>query len=72
MANIQISDLDPVQTEFYELSDLELEAIVGGKGNAQDVLEGAATGAAIGSAIGGPGGAAVGAVVGGLVGLLSN
>jgi hypothetical protein len=31
MNNIQIADFQQVQTEFYELSELELEAIVGGK-----------------------------------------
>ncbi len=31
MARIQIADLAQVQTEFDELSDLELEAIIGGK-----------------------------------------
>ena len=30
MARIQIADLAQVQTEFNELSDLELEAIIGG------------------------------------------
>lgn len=32
MANITISDLQPIEVEFAELSDLELEAIMGGKG----------------------------------------
>ena len=31
MANIQIPDLQQVQTEFDELSDMELETVVGGK-----------------------------------------
>ena len=31
MANIQILDLELVQTEFAELSDMELETVVGGK-----------------------------------------
>ena len=33
MANIQITDLAQVENQFAELSDLELEAIIGGKGN---------------------------------------
>lgn len=32
MANIQITDLAQVENQFAELSDLELEAIIGGKG----------------------------------------
>ena len=32
MANINISNLQPTEIEFSELSDLELEAVVGGKG----------------------------------------
>ncbi|MEA5564979.1 MULTISPECIES: hypothetical protein [unclassified Anabaena] len=32
MANITISDLQPVELEYAELSDLELEIIMGGKG----------------------------------------
>jgi bacteriocin-like protein len=32
MANIQIADLAQVENQFDELSDLELEAIIGGKG----------------------------------------
>jgi bacteriocin-like protein len=35
MANIKINELQPLEFEFEELSDLELEAIVGGK-NARD------------------------------------
>lgn len=31
MANITISELRPIETEFEELSDLQLEAVVGGK-----------------------------------------
>ena len=31
MANIQIADLAQVENQFDELSDLELEAIIGGK-----------------------------------------
>ena len=31
MANIKINNLEPLEIEFTELSDLELEAIVGGK-----------------------------------------
>lgn len=33
MAQITISDLHPVENEFAELSDLELESVVGGKRN---------------------------------------
>lgn len=32
MANIIISNLNPVEVEFSELSDLELEIVMGGKG----------------------------------------
>jgi hypothetical protein len=32
MANIAISDLNSVELEFAELSNLELEAVMGGKG----------------------------------------
>ncbi len=32
MANININNLQPTEIEFSELSDLELEAVVGGKG----------------------------------------
>lgn len=32
MANLKINDLQPLESEFAELSDLELEAIAGGKG----------------------------------------
>ncbi len=32
MANIKINKLEPLEIEFAELSDLELEGIVGGKG----------------------------------------
>lgn len=32
MAQITISDLNPIENEFAELSDLELESVVGGKG----------------------------------------
>lgn len=31
MAQITISDLHPIENEFAELSDLELESVVGGK-----------------------------------------
>ncbi|MDB9450621.1 bacteriocin [Dolichospermum circinale] len=31
MANIQIADLAQVENQFDKLSDLELEAIIGGK-----------------------------------------
>jgi hypothetical protein len=31
MANITISNLNPVEVEFSELSDLELEVVMGGK-----------------------------------------
>jgi hypothetical protein len=31
MANIQIADLAQVENQFDELSDLEIEAIIGGK-----------------------------------------
>ncbi|WP_161942198.1 hypothetical protein [Nodularia spumigena] len=31
MANIQIFDLELVQTEFAELSHMELESIIGGR-----------------------------------------
>lgn len=31
MANIQILDLELVQTEFSELSHMELESIIGGR-----------------------------------------
>lgn len=31
MTNITISELRPIETEFEELSDLELEAVLGGK-----------------------------------------
>ncbi|MFM6265891.1 MAG: Blp family class II bacteriocin [Dolichospermum sp.] len=67
MANIQIADLAQVENQFDELSDLELEAIIGGKGNVNQVLGGAASGAGIGGAIGGPLGAGIGAVAGGLL-----
>ena len=33
MANIQITDLAQIENQFAELSDLELEGVVGGKGN---------------------------------------
>jgi bacteriocin-like protein len=33
MANIQIADLAEIENQFDELSDLELEAIIGGKGS---------------------------------------
>lgn len=45
MANIKINELQPLEFEFEELSDLELEAIVGGK-KAKDVI-GAAVGVGI-------------------------
>ncbi len=31
MANITISELLPIETEFEELSDLEMESVAGGK-----------------------------------------
>ncbi|MCC5669079.1 Blp family class II bacteriocin [Nostoc sp. CHAB 5784] len=71
MAKIQIAELAQVQTEFDELSDLELEAIVGGRANTDDILAGAIAGAAGGAAIGGAIGGAIGAVIGGLLGLFS-
>jgi hypothetical protein len=37
MAQITISDLHPIENEFAELSDLELESVVGGKGG-KDIL----------------------------------
>ncbi|MFM6074778.1 MAG: Blp family class II bacteriocin [Dolichospermum sp.] len=68
MANIQIADLAQVENQFDELSDLELEAIIGGKkGKVNQVLGGAASGAKIGSVIGGPLGGGIGAVAGGLL-----
>ncbi|MDJ0579141.1 hypothetical protein [Crocosphaera sp.] len=39
MANIVISDLKPVELDYTELSDLELESIVGGKWNWKKILE---------------------------------
>ena len=59
MANITINDLQP--TELVELSDLELEAIVGG-GRFRKIFGGAA------ATIGGIIGAYVGSAIGGLVG----
>ena len=38
MANITISNLEPAELEYTELSDLELEAVVGGK-EAEPYLE---------------------------------
>lgn len=32
MVSIQITELEQVQTEFEELSDTELETVIGGKG----------------------------------------
>ncbi|MGB3421575.1 MAG: Blp family class II bacteriocin [Dolichospermum sp.] len=72
MANIQIADLAQVENQFDELSDLELEAIIGGKGNVNQVLSGGAAGASIGGAIGGPLGAGIGAVAGGLLAYFLN
>ncbi|MFM6224488.1 MAG: Blp family class II bacteriocin [Dolichospermum sp.] len=67
MANIQIADLAQVENQFDELSDLELEAIIGGKGDVNQVLDGAASGAKIGFVIGGSLGAGIGAFAGGLL-----
>lgn len=62
MANIKINDLQPAQPAgFIDLSDLELEAIVGGGGFRKIFGRAAST---IGSVIGGY----VGGFIGGLVG----
>lgn len=40
MADIQVSDLRPVELEFEELSDMELEAVVGGKSKTKIDVDG--------------------------------
>jgi uncharacterized membrane protein len=66
MANITISELAPVETEFAELSDMELESVVGGGkvGRAIGNVVGTVVGAVVGGPIGGTIGGAIGAEIG--------
>jgi len=67
MSNIKINDLKPAEFQLSELSDLELDSIVGGRFNANiyDIL--GAIGGAFGGIIGGIFGGAVGSSAAGAV-----
>jgi hypothetical protein len=51
MANIQIADLAQIENQFAELSDLELEGVVGGKGNSGSSSRGRTGGSGRGGAL---------------------